>query len=65
MTPRMRGIAGDLAAAGLGCGVALFGETVFAMVRRGDERRALGIMGRHGGILLSSGIDGAGARLLG
>lgn len=63
MTPRMDSVARDLRDGGIKCGVALFGETVFTLVPDGTEADALRILGRHGGIVIRSKIDNAGARL--
>lgn len=66
VTPRMRGAADGLRGDGYGCGVAMFGETVFALVpeaEAGAARRRLAA--RHPDAeVLASGIDGRGARLL-
>ncbi|RNJ79499.1 MAG: GHMP kinase [Nitrosopumilus sp. B06] len=65
MTPRMQKLVDDLADNGIKCGVALFGETVFSMVRRRDEARVLGILQGHpDGILIRSELDHVGARVL-
>ena len=67
VTPRMRGVIDELDAAGIGCGVALFGETIFCMGRAGspEEEGALKIFGRHPeGVTVRSGLDEGGARLL-
>ncbi len=63
ITPRMRDVMEALRDAGIACGVALFGETVFAMVDSGSESRALRILGSRGGQVLRSSVDNAGARL--
>ncbi len=64
MTPRMSSVVDDLRRNGIGCGVALFGETVFSLVPKADEGRALQVLKRHpGGIVIRSRIDNGGARL--
>lgn len=65
MTPRMQGVADELAGNGIRCGVALFGETVFSMVPKDREQEAVDILGRYkGGTVIRSGLDVDGARLL-
>ncbi len=64
MTPRMEAAALDLQAAGIRCGVALFGETVFALVSPKEEAAALGILAGRGGIVIKTEIDNDGARLI-
>ena len=60
VTRRMAGAAADLRAARVRCGVALFGETVFALAAAGsdDEKRAARILSGRGGIVLRSEIGG-------
>ncbi len=67
VTPRMGALAADLRAAGLGCGVALFGETVFSLAgRTGEADAAERIMrGHRGAAVLRAGIERRGARLVG
>lgn len=65
MTPRMEALVRRLAGAGLRCGVAMFGETVFAMCPTGGEGRILGMLGEPGGLVISSELEDAGARVLG
>lgn len=66
VTPRMRRAVRGLQESGRGCGVAMFGETVFALVpeaEAGEAGRALS--SEHPGAeVLQSRIDGRGARLL-
>ena len=67
VTPRMRRVASALRGAGIRCGVALFGETIFCMVEAGGaaEARAEQILRDCGcGHVIKSGIDLRGARPL-
>ena len=63
ITPPMREIMDRLGGCGIRSGVALFGQTVFALVGRGAEGRVLEIIRPYGGLVVSAGIDNAGARL--
>ena len=67
VTPRMQGLIDRLSRSRIGCGVALFGETVFTMIPDGDGmEKALGILRGHpGGTVIVSELDEAGARVLG
>lgn len=60
VTPRMAAAAAALREEGVRCGVALFGETVFALAERGSaqEKRAARILGGLGGITIRSEIGG-------
>ncbi|ABK78124.1 archaeal suger kinase [Cenarchaeum symbiosum A] len=63
VTRRMDDVIGALVGAGYGCGVALFGETVFALVPRGKDhlvREALPDLPQAA--VITSRIDGRGAR---
>lgn len=67
VTPRMRRVINALRGAGIRCGVALFGETIFCMVEAGGaaEARAEQILRNCGsGHVIKSGIDRRGARPL-
>jgi len=64
MTPRMEAAAYDLERAGIRCGVALFGETVFALVSSKKEAAVRSILAGRGGIVIKTKIDNAGARLI-
>ena len=65
MTPRMRKVAGELSDAGIKCGVALFGETIFSMVPREREQEAARILeGYPEGTVIRSELDRDGARIL-
>ena len=65
MTPRMRGLTDELRRNGIGCGVALFGETVFSMVPKEDEDKVAKIAaGYPGGTVIRSELDHAGARVV-
>lgn len=64
MTPRMAEVIDELHGAGFRCGVALFGQTVFTLVRKGSEEEAMRILSRYrDGIIIRSGIDNLGARV--
>ena len=64
MTPRMESAVGKLHRAGIRCGVALFGETVFALVAPDEEEHAAQILRRCGGCtVIRTSVDNAGARL--
>lgn len=60
VTRRMEEAAAGLRAARVRCGVALFGETVFALAAAGsdEEKRAARILSKCGGIVLRSRIGG-------
>ncbi len=60
VTRRMAGAAAGLRAARVRCGVALFGETVFALAAAGsrEEKEAARILSRYGGIVIGSRIGG-------
>ena len=49
---------------GLGCGVALFGDTIFSIVRSRDVNNVINCLKGNGGRLMVCGIDCRGARLL-
>lgn len=60
VTPRMAEAEAALRGEGVRCGVALFGETVFALAERGSarEKRAARVLGGLGGITIRSEIGG-------
>lgn len=63
-TPQMQKIMDGLAKSGIRCGVALFGQTIFALVDRVDEKRVLGALAPCGSArIICSRIDNIGARL--
>ena len=65
MTPRMERVVEELSSHRIKCGVALFGETVFSMIPKGEEGRVLDILKKYPeGILIKSELDGLGARVL-
>ena len=64
VTPRMRRVVEELALHKVKCGVALFGETVFTMVPKEREGMVVEILKKHGGVLVQSELDPAGARVL-
>lgn len=61
---QMQEAAGALAERGLGCGVALFGRTVFSMVPDEMEDEAAAILGGHSDVVIRTGIDRTGAKML-
>ena len=64
MTPRMESVADELRRNGIGCGVALFGETIFALVDSETEQKVLDVLRGYGdAIIIRSGVDNSGARL--
>lgn len=65
ITPKMQTVIDDLKSNGIRCGVALFGETIFALVPTSEEDRVVGILEKYSdGIIIKSKIDDSGARLL-
>ena len=65
MTLRMENLIQELAANGIKCGVALFGETVFTMIPREEEKSVLKILEKYSeGIIIRSELDNQGARIL-
>lgn len=65
LTPKMKTVINDLRRNGIKCGVALFGETVFALVRQDLEEKTLKILGKYqDGIIIKSKIDEQGARVI-
>lgn len=65
MTPRMQNVADELSRNGIKCGIALFGETVFSMIARGEEGRVLEILRRYPeGIVIRTELDDVGARVV-
>jgi len=63
VTPKMNKVASELRKNGIKCGVALFGETIFSLVPPSEKQKALQILEKYGGFVLSSKIDNSGARL--
>lgn len=65
VTPRMKEVIEELSSRQIKCGVALFGETVFTIVRPERENSVLEVLDRYpDGVLIRSQLDGAGARVL-
>jgi len=65
MTPRMQKLVNELSENKIKCGIALFGETVFSMIPKEDEKRVLKILQNYpNGILIKSELDNVGARVL-
>ena len=64
LTPKMESVVNDLHNAGIKCGVALFGETIFAMIPPTMEQRVLDVLKKYDdGIIIKSRIDNSGVRL--
>ena len=63
VTPKMNKVASELRKNGIKCGVALFGETIFSLVLPSEKQKALQILEKYDGLVLSSKIDNTGARL--
>ena len=64
MTPKMQSVVNDLHNAGIKCGVALFGETIFTIIPSNMERKVLDILKKYNdGIIIKSAIDNFGVRL--
>jgi pantoate kinase len=60
----MESVADELRRNGIGCGVALFGETIFALVDPETEQKVLDVLRGYGdAIIVRSGVDNSGARL--
>lgn len=65
ITPKMRTVIEDLRLHGIKSGVALFGETIFTLVPKNLEAKAIKILERYqDGIIIKSKIDVIGARLV-
>ena len=65
MTPRMQKLVNELSDNNIKCGIALFGETVFSMIPKGDEDKILKILEKYSdGIVIKSELDDNGARVL-
>jgi len=62
MTPKMNKVIDDLKNNGIKCGVALFGETIFALVSQSKEDKVREILNKYDGIVIKSEIDNVGAR---
>lgn len=64
MTPKMQLVVNDLHNAGIKCGVALFGETIFTMIPSNMKQKVLDILKKYDdGIIIKSRIDNFGVRL--
>ena len=65
ITPKMKSVIDELKKNGIKCGVALFGETIFALVKPEIEEKVVSILERYpDGIVIKSKIDQVGARIL-
>lgn len=65
ITPKMKSVIDDLKENGIKCGVALFGETIFTLVKPEMEEKVISILEKyHDGIIIKSKIDQIGARLV-
>ena len=64
LTPKMESVINELHANEIKCGVALFGETIFALIPTRMQNKVKNILEKFDdGIIISSIIDNAGARL--
>jgi pantoate kinase len=64
VTPKMDAVIKDLHDNGIKCGVALFGETIFALIPDHLEDKVMNILKKYDdGIIIKSKIDDVGARL--
>lgn len=64
ITPKMAKVISDLNNNKINCGVALFGETVFSLVPKSKEQKVIDILKKYDdGIIITSAIDNAGARI--
>lgn len=65
ITPKMKSVIDDLRQNGIRCGVALFGETIFTLVKPEMEEKVISILEKYSdGIIIKSKIDQVGARLV-
>ena len=65
MTPRMQSLVNELSKNRIKCGIALFGETIFSMIPKKEERKVLEILQKYtDGIVIKSELDNYGARVL-
>lgn len=64
ITPRMQAVVDELKSNGIKCGVALFGQTVFALTHN-DTQKILDIVSRYkDAVIINSEIDQLGARII-
>ena len=64
ITPKMARVIKDLNKNRINCGVALFGETIFSLVPKNKETKAIDILKKYDdGIIITSKIDNVGARI--
>jgi len=65
ITPRMQKLVNELSKNNIKCGIAFFGETVFSMIPKEDEKNVLEILQKYpDGIVIKSELDNNGARVL-
>lgn len=65
MTPKMQKLVNEFNANNIKCGVALFGETVFSMIPKEEENKAIEILEKYSdGVIIKSELDDLGARIL-
>ncbi|MBM3904569.1 MAG: GHMP kinase [Thaumarchaeota archaeon] len=65
ITPKMKSVIDDLKQNEIKCGVALFGETIFTLVKPEMEDKVISILEKYpDGIIIRSKIDQVGARLV-
>jgi len=63
ITPKMNLIINELRQNKIKCGVALFGETIFAIIHKNMAKKVFGIMEKYKCIIIESKIDYIGARI--
>jgi pantoate kinase len=64
ISPRMKQVINEFQENGIKCGVALFGETVFSLVPKNQEKKVINILKKYDdGIIIMSKIDNVGARI--
>ena len=65
MTPRMQSLVNEFSKNNIKCGIALFGETVFSLIPKGEENKILEILKKYPNeIIIKSELDNSGARVL-
>jgi pantoate kinase len=64
ITPKMTSVISDLNKNKINCGVAMFGETIFSLIPKSEEKKIIEILKKYDdGIIITSKIDNAGARI--
>ena len=61
----MQNLVNELSKNNIKCGIALFGETVFSLIPKGEEQKVLDILKKYPHkIIIKSELDNNGARVL-